>query len=70
MFVPFRALLLALVLRPIELLGRLGTTLAPLAMFSVGYQLRPSDLRGRISALKLGPLFKLFLDRSSSRCCW
>jgi predicted permease len=57
--------LLALILRPIEfpagfeeLLSRLGSTLAPLALVSVGYQLRLGDLKGRISALTLGLLFK------------
>jgi malate permease and related proteins len=65
-FAPFQALLLALVLRPIEfpadltqLLGRLGATLAPLALVSVGYQLRLGDLKGRLSALTFGLLFKL-----------
>jgi predicted permease len=65
-FAPFQALLLALVLRPIDfpagleqLLGRLGATLAPLALVSVGYQLRWADLEGRIPALSLGLLFKL-----------
>lgn len=67
-FTPFQALLLALVLRPIEfpagldeLLGRLGSTLAPIALVSVGYQLRLGDLKGRISALSLGLLFKLVI---------
>lgn len=67
-FVPFQALLLALVLRPIDfpaevegLLGRLGATLTPLALVSVGYQLRLSDLHGRLSPLALGLLFKLIL---------
>lgn len=67
-FVPLQALLLAMILRPIDfptelegLLGRLGATLAPLALVSVGYQLRLSDLRGRISPLVLGLLFKLVL---------
>jgi malate permease and related proteins len=67
-FAPFQALLLALALRPFDfpaglegLLGRLGATLAPLALVSVGYQLRLSDLRGRIPALTLGLLFKLIL---------
>ena len=65
-FSPFQALLVALVLRPIEfpaafeeLLGRLGATLAPIALVSVGYQLRLGDLRGRLPALGLGLLFKL-----------
>ena len=67
-FAPFQALLIALVLRPIEfpesveqLLGRLGATLAPLALVSVGYQLQFADLKGRIPALTLGLLFKLIL---------
>ena len=65
-FAPFQALLLALILRPIDfpegveqLFGRLGATLAPLAFVSVGYQLRLGDLAGRIPALSLGLLFKL-----------
>jgi predicted permease len=67
-FAPFQALVLALVLRPIyfpvgleHLLDRLGSTLTPLALVSVGYQLRLADIKGRISALTLGLLFKLFL---------
>ena len=67
-FAPFQALLLALVLRPIEfpagleeLLGKLGATLAPLALVSVGYQLRFADLKGRIPALTLGLVFKLVI---------
>jgi predicted permease len=67
-FAPFQALLLALVLRPIafpedltQLLSRLGSTLAPLALVSVGYQLRLGDLKGRLSALTLGLLFKLII---------
>lgn len=67
-FAPFQALVLALVLRPIDfpvglehLLDRLGSTLTPLALVSVGYQLRLADIKGRISALTLGLLFKLFL---------
>ena len=65
-FPPLQALLLALILRPIDfpaeleqLLGRLGATLAPLALVSVGYQLRLGDLKGRIPALSLGLAFKL-----------
>jgi predicted permease len=67
-FAPFQALVLALMLRPIEfpagfeqLLGRLGGTLAPLALVSVGYQLRLADIRGRIPALTLGLVFKLIV---------
>ena len=69
-FAPFQALLLALVLRPIEfptgfeqLLGRLGATLTPLALVSVGYQLRFADFKGRIPALTLGLFFKPFWAR-------
>ena len=67
-FAPFQALLLALALRPIEfppglenVLSWLGATLAPLALVSVGYQLRLADLKGRIPALTLGLTFKLLL---------
>jgi predicted permease len=35
--------------------------LTPLALVSVGYQLRLADIKGRISALTLGLLFKLVL---------
>lgn len=65
-FTPFQALLLAVFLRPIpfpdefeQLLERIGSTLAPLALVSVGYQLRFADLKGRIPALSLGLFFKL-----------
>jgi predicted permease len=65
-FAPFQAVVLAVLLRPFafpdgldQLLGRLGATLAPLALVSVGYQLRLADLAGRIPALTLGLLFKL-----------
>ena len=65
-FAPFQALLLAFVLRPLEfpegvesMLNRLGGTLAPLALVSVGYQLRLSDIKGRLQPLALGLLFKL-----------
>ncbi len=67
-FPPFQALLLALLLMPVDypavvesLLDRLGGTLAPLALFSVGYQLRLVDLKGRLRALSVGLLFKLVL---------
>jgi predicted permease len=63
-FAPFQALVLALILRPVdfpsefeELLGRVGSTLTPLALVSVGYQLRLCDLEGRIPALTLGLIF-------------
>jgi predicted permease len=68
-FVPFQAFVLALVLMPFaypawlaELLKRLGGTLIPLALVSVGYQLRLSAVRGnKATALATGLLFKLAL---------
>jgi malate permease and related proteins len=68
LFVPFQAFVLALVLMPFaypgwldELLKRLGATLIPLALVSVGYQLRLSAVRGKSTALVTGLLFKLVL---------
>ena len=65
-FVPFQAFVLALLLMPFEypawladLLKRLGATLIPLALVSVGYQLRISQVRGRLTALAAGLAFKL-----------
>ena len=67
-FVPFQAFVLALLLVPIEypdwlaeLLKRLGGTLIPLALVSVGYQLRLSAVRSKSTALAAGLLFKLAL---------
>jgi len=67
-FPPFQAVLLALALKPfaypegLELvLGKLGATLAPLALVSVGYQLRLAELRGRLAALSAGLAFKLVM---------
>jgi predicted permease len=67
-FPPFQAVLLALALKPLEypegleiVLGKLGATLAPLALVSVGYQLRLRELRGRIAALSAGLAFKLVM---------
>jgi malate permease and related proteins len=68
LFVPFQAFVLALLLIPFEyppwldeLLKRLGATLVPLALVSVGYQLQLSQLRGKASALSLGLAFKLVI---------
>jgi predicted permease len=68
LFVPFQAFVLALVLLPFaypawlsELLKRLGGTLIPLALVSVGYQLRLSAVRGKAIALMTGLFFKLAL---------
>ena len=66
LFPPVLALVAALLLRPWaypawaeQVLGRLGQTLSPLALFSVGYQLRLSGLRGRLHVLALGLGYKL-----------
>jgi malate permease and related proteins len=66
LFVPFQAFVLALLLMPFEypmwlgeLLKRLGTTLVPIALVSVGYQLQLSHVRGKASALTVGLVFKL-----------
>lgn len=68
LFPPFQALVLALALRPVafpdgleSILERLGGTLAPLALLSVGYQLRLSAIRGRVQPLAVGLAFKLML---------
>jgi predicted permease len=42
-----------------ELLGRLGATLVPIALVSVGYQLHLSPVRGNAYALTVGLVFKL-----------
>lgn len=65
-FTPFQALIVAIILKPVEypawfeqLLGSLAATVVPLALVSVGYQLRISHLRGKGTALASGLLFKL-----------
>jgi malate permease and related proteins len=65
-FMPFQAFVLALLLMPFEypvwaseLLKRLGATLVPIALVSVGYQLHLSHVRGKASALAAGLAFKL-----------
>jgi malate permease and related proteins len=67
-FPPFLALGVALLARPWEwpgwvelVLERLGDLLTPLALFSVGFQLRLSGVRGRVRALALGLGYKLVL---------
>lgn len=67
-FPPFQAFVLSFVLMPIdypawltELLKRLGSTLVPLALVSVGYQMRLSAVRGRSTGLAVGLGFKLLL---------
>jgi predicted permease len=67
-FPPFVALVLGLVLRPWTfpgwldgMLERLGSTLTPLALFSVGFQLQLGSVRSRAGALALGLGYKLAL---------
>src|SRR6202035_6018351 len=68
LFVPFQAFVLALLLMPFEypiwldeLLKRLGATLVPIALVSVGYQLQLSQVRGKAFALTVGLVFKLVI---------
>jgi predicted permease len=68
LFAPFQAFILALLLMPLdyptwlaELLKRLGATLVPIALVSVGYQLQLSYVQGRALALTVGLLFKLVI---------
>lgn len=67
-FPPLLAVVLAFALRPLDypdwattLLARLGDTLAPLALASVGMQLRLGELAGYRAKLALGLAFKLVL---------
>lgn len=68
LFPPFIALLIALLMIPFDypewltvLLERLGNTLAPLALLSVGLQLHFGHLAGNGRNLAIGLLFKLIL---------
>jgi len=65
-FPPLIALMLALALRPLEFapsldaaLARIGDTLAPLALLSVGLQLRLGALRSQARLLSIGLGYKL-----------
>ena len=67
-FPPLIALVIALVLRPIpfhpaleDALGRIGATVAPVALFAVGCQLRLGELWVKRHALALGLGYKLVL---------
>ena len=67
-FPPLIALLLAFALSPVPyppwldgMLARLGMTLAPLALVSVGLQLRLDQFRGNVMPLGMGLTFKLVL---------
>lgn len=68
MFPPFQALLLAFVLRAVAfpdwtvpVLQKLGSTLTPLALVSVGFQLQFGDLRKVLMPLSAGLFYKLLL---------
>ncbi len=68
LFPPFQALVLAFILRPVpfpdlvnQLLQKLGDTLTPLALASVGFQLRLNQFRGELKALAVGLGYKLIL---------
>jgi predicted permease len=68
LFPPFITLIIAVLLIPVEyadwfvaLLTRLGDTLAPLALLSVGFQLHAGHLAGNVRNLALGLSFKLLL---------
>jgi predicted permease len=68
MFPPFQALLLAFVLRPIQfpewtvtILEKLGGTLTPLALVSVGFQLQLSGIKAIAGPLAAGLSYKLLL---------
>lgn len=68
-FPPFLALVLAFASRPFAfpaaldtLLERLGDTLTPLALFSVGFQLTLVGARARLPALGVGLGYKLLLS--------
>ncbi len=67
-FPPFLALVAALAIMPVglpqgvnEVLERLGATLTPLALVSVGYQLRLSEIKGRFAQLSTGLLYSLLI---------
>lgn len=67
-FMPFISLVVAFALIPVhypewltDLLKRLGGTLVPLALVSVGYQIRWSAVRGKARLLGIGLAFKLAL---------
>ena len=68
MFPPFQALILAFLLIPVPfhpwvatVLQKLGDTLTPLALASVGFQLSFRGIRGELRPLGLGLFYKLLL---------
>ena len=68
LFPPFQALLLALLLRPlpfptwgVTILEKLGSTLTPLALVSVGFQLHFGGMKTVLRPLSAGLAYKLIL---------
>lgn len=68
LFPPFQALLLAFLLKPVSfpdwsvsILEKLGSTLTPLALVSVGFQLQFGGMRAILKPLAGGLFFKLLL---------
>ncbi len=68
LFPPFQALLFALLLRPLPfpdwgatMLDKLGSTLTPLALFSVGFQLQFGGITSILKPLSAGLAYKLLL---------
>ncbi len=66
LFPPFQALILALLLRPVpfpewsvQILQKLGSTLTPLALVSVGFQLQFFGIRQELKPLAAGLTYKL-----------
>ncbi|WP_298433945.1 AEC family transporter [Geobacter sp.] len=67
-FPPFQALILAFLLRPVPfhpwavtVLQKVGDTLTPLALASVGFQLQLAHMKGELRPLSLGLCYKLLL---------
>jgi predicted permease len=67
-FPPFISIILAIIIKLLninlphpEVLKRLGDTLAPLALFSVGVQLNFSDLKGKTKIMLFGLSYKLII---------
>lgn len=68
LFPPFLAIVLGFALQPVaypvwveSMLGRLGSTLAPLALLSVGMALRFSDLKDHLREIGIGLGYKMFM---------
>ena len=68
LFPPFQALILALILKPVPfpswtvtVLEKLGSTLTPLALVSVGFQLQFGAMRTELRTLSVGLAYKLLV---------